>query len=83
MMPYRDDTDRHCPHCHGKRLFIDDHPGQPSVTWCICVPRDAAPDDIPSKDALMDAAIASLAAAEGMTATAYRARAFAEHWGRE
>ena len=82
-MRYRDDTDRACPHCDGKRYFKDEHPCQPSVTWCICATRNDAPDDIPSKDALMDAAIARLAAAEGMTATAYRARAFAEHWGRE
>ena len=82
-MRYRDDTDRACPHCDGKRYFKDEHPCQPSVTWCICVVHDDEPQAFPSKDALIDEAIASLAAAEGMTATAYRARAFAEHWGRE
>ena len=82
-MRYRDDTDRFCPHCDGNRHFKDNHPGQPSVTWCICVVHDDEPERFPSKDALMDEAMAALAAAEGMTATAYRARAFAEHWGRE
>lgn len=81
-MPYTDDTDRHCPHCHGRRKFTDSHPGQPSVTWCICVTHGAPEAAQPGPDALMDEAVARLAAAAGVTAQAYRAQLFADDWAR-
>ena len=80
-MRYRDDTDRACPHCDGKRLFIDNHPGQPSVTWCICVVHDDEPERFPSKDALIDDAMAALAAAAGVTLQDYRAQLYAAAMG--
>ena len=80
-MRYRDDTDRACPHCDGKRKFTDNHPGRPSVTWCICVVHDDEPERFPSKDALMDEAMATMAAAAGVTLQEYRAQLFAADMG--
>lgn len=83
-MAYNDDTDRHCPHCGGKRFFSDTHTHDygytaRSNTRCWdCAPA-VEPDVIPDKGALMDAALARM----GMTSTEWSAALFAEFGGRE
>lgn len=85
-MPHNDDTDRFCPVCHGARYLTDTSRNEYgysalSRTWCwsCYVPADPAP--IPRKDDLIDAAIAKLAAAAGMTPREWRAREYAEYHG--
>lgn len=81
-MAYNDDTDRHCPHCGGKRFFSDTHTHDygytaRSNTRCWdCAPA-VEPDVIPDKDALVDAALARM----GMTSTEWSAALFAEFGG--
>lgn len=78
-MPYQDDTDRYCPHCHGKRFFTDTHThdygySARSVTRCWdCAP--AVEPDAPHQlvDDLRDAAMARMLVSMGMTRDEYHA----------
>lgn len=76
-MPHRDDTDRFCTVCRGKRYLIDasrDDYGYSarSFTTCWACTTASEPEAIPSKDDLIDAAVARMAAEAGMTIPAFR-----------
>ena len=81
-MPYHDDTDRYCPHCHGKRFFTDTHTHDygytaRSLTRCTyCAPAIEPEAPHVGPDALMDAALARLAANAGMGVADFRAQMF-------
>ena len=76
-MPYHDDTDRYCRTCGGKRYLIDasrddyGYSARSTMTCWACVPA-SEPEAIPSKDDLIDAAVARMAAEAGMTIPAFR-----------
>lgn len=87
-MPHKDDTDRFCPVCHGTRRLVDTATHEygysafsSATCWACYVPAEPTP--IPRKDDLIDAEIAKLAAAEGMTPQDYRAREYAEFHGED
>jgi hypothetical protein len=78
-MAYNDDTDRHCPHCGGKRFFSDTHTHDygytaRSNTRCWdCAP--AVEPDAPRKsdDDLVAEATERMIAARGITKDEYYA----------
>jgi nitrate/TMAO reductase-like tetraheme cytochrome c subunit len=85
MTAHLDDTDRFCSVCHGARVLPDTSThdyayNARSLTpcWACHVPADPEPQGL-GPDDLMDAAIAKLAAANGMTIAAYRAMDHAEN----
>jgi hypothetical protein len=82
-MPHNDDTDRFCGVCHGKRHLPDmsahDYAYSARSTtpcWACYVPAQPEAAQL-GPDALMDLAIAKLAAAAAMTPAEYRAAEYA------
>lgn len=85
-MRYNDETDRYCPTCHGTRRLTDTSRHEygysaHSTTTCWACATPPEPEVIPSKDDLIAAAIAKLAAACGMTASEYLAAEYAMDHG--
>ena len=83
-MQHRDDTDRFCPHCHGKRFFLDTSTHDygytaRSLTRCTyCAP--AVEPETPRKfdDDLVAEATERMCAARGITKDEYYAERAAE-----
>lgn len=77
-MPYHDDTDRFCPLCGGKRYLIDGsrvdygYSARSTTTCWACVRPSADEPAQLGPDALIDAAMARLAAAAGMSVPDFR-----------
>ena len=78
-MQHRDDTDRFCPHCQGKRFFLDTSTHDygytaKSLTPCLyCAPAVQADAPHQSVDDLRDAAMARMLVSMGMTRDEYHA----------
>ncbi len=85
MTAFHDDTDRYCNVCHGARVLPDSSTHEygysaRGTTPCWACHVSAQPEPMGlGPDALMDAATAKRAAANGMTIAAYRAMEYAEN----